>query len=66
MARFERSSRPSAGAPPTSDGRPRITMRLDPDGSYRPVEPEADTPAPAGDDAMEDHRRDVPPDAAGT
>ncbi|HWV85479.1 MAG TPA: hypothetical protein VNZ62_08555 [Capillimicrobium sp.] len=44
MARFERSSRPAAGAPPTPDGRPKITMRLDPDGRYRPVEPAAETP----------------------
>jgi hypothetical protein len=38
MARYERSSKPAAGGPPTPDGRPKVIMRLDPDGRYRPVE----------------------------
>jgi hypothetical protein len=38
MARFERSTRPAAGGPPTPDGRPTVKMRLDPSGRWQPVE----------------------------
>jgi hypothetical protein len=73
MARFERSSRPAAGAPPTPDGRPKITMRLDPDGRYRPVEPPAETTPEtraearpqAPDDPRPDAMRNVPPHGPG-
>jgi hypothetical protein len=46
MARFERSSRPAAGAPPGPDGRTKVKMRLGPDGKFHPVESDDEEPTP--------------------
>jgi hypothetical protein len=73
MARFERDRRPTAGGPPTPDGRPKVTMRLDPDGRYRPVPAEREVtpetearPRPAqAEDPRPAAWHNVPPYAAG-
>jgi hypothetical protein len=65
MARFERSSRPAAGAPPP----PKVKMRLGPDGRYHPLEsdeertPEtrAESRPPQADDPRPATTRNIPP-----
>ena len=73
MARYERDRRPTAGGPPTPDGRPVVRMQLDPTGRWKPVEDPAETKPvtesrpkpPEPDDPRSALSRNVPPYAAG-
>ena len=74
MARYERSNRPAAGAPPGHGGPPTVRMRRGGDGRYHPVEPEqkltpetrAEERPPQADDPRQAAWRNVPPFGPGT
>jgi len=74
VARYERSNRPAAGAPPGQGDRPTVRMRRGGDGRYQPVEPEqeltpdtrAEEPPPEADDPRPAMWRNAAPDGTGT
>ena len=73
MARYERDRRPTAGGPPTPDGRPKVIMRLGADGKYTPVtehgpthpETRAEARPPTPDDPRAAMFQNIPPYGAG-